>query len=254
MWEEMMTKQGLIVILIVLMTGCSIVKQSRHGKGIDDPDNEGTINYGRLLEANVAGNGIFIKRVSAEIIIGGQKDRFTANLRASAGGEWLLSLRSFANIEIARVHADREKVTVIDRLARTATVYKWARIEREFGLSYVMLASLIGDIPPVGLRRDRMLSCRQELTAGLDAFIFRITAGCKVGKLDKLEVYEPVSGRSVSIYYSEFREIENFMVPTVVKIIEDSSLYSFAAEYGEIEIPWRGVITFEIPGGYRIIR
>jgi hypothetical protein len=254
-----MQKVGKIALLIscvvlIATSGCSVL---RRGAATDENDSlpRKHMMYNDILANNIVKSGLYIRKGRVELITGGNRERFTMNLRVSDDGKWLASIRTFAGIEIARIYADKNAVTILDRVGRTATLMEWDQLKRDFGLTYEMLPLLMGDVPEGSMIKRRAIDCSQYLPLNAEWADILLNTDCDVAKVHRFQITDMTFGRKIVIQASGFiTGTEGLYYPSSVEIAEESGILNMKLTYEDTELNWKGKIDFEIPAGYRIER
>ncbi|MBE0676898.1 MAG: hypothetical protein IH591_19740, partial [Bacteroidales bacterium] len=168
----------------------------------------------------------------------------------STKGIWLLSIRSFAGIEVARVLADSAGVTVLDRIGRIATIYDWIRINKDFGLSYSMLKMIIGDVPGITGSAMIKLPCRDTYRHKGNAGDFTLSVDCDILKPSFIRLHD----HDVSISYYDYINERGYFFPGMIAIESARLGSSVKISATDIEIPWYGEASIAIPSNYKIVK
>jgi hypothetical protein len=243
-----------LVTVILMESGCSA---SRRAAGRDDADMgspSGMIAYSDLHDNNVVGDGLFIRKFRADLRIDGINDRFSGNLRVDNNGVWLVSIRMLGGIEVFRIHADRNEVVVLDRLARTATIFDWKRIERDYGITYEVLPATVGDAPFIDEMKRMKLNCGGVSEVMLMNNSILINADCRLGKISMMTIIDPVAGRELTVEYGAYKNRGSKVLPEEILVAERTGTMVIRLNFEEAETPWNEAIEFEIPSNYRIKR
>jgi len=239
---------------MILTSGCGIFRKATLSDEKLDAD-AGLIIYSDIVGNNIAKGGLFVRRGKVESFIGGERDRFTINLRVSDDGIWLASVRSFAGIEIARIHADRESVTILDRLARKATIIQWKELNRQYGLTYSMLPLIVGDVPDNRNLLRKRIECIGDVPFSVDWASVIMTTDCSSYKMSSMSLRENQYGRELKISATGFRTSAGGLAyPQNIEVMEESGAFFIRIVFDDVETGWNGKIEFEIPSGYKIER
>ncbi|MGD0341781.1 MAG: hypothetical protein ABSA76_08760, partial [Bacteroidales bacterium] len=108
-----MSGKPLILILLILLSGCSVIKTSK----INTENNSAkSTDNTRIKELNLSNNNFFIKKIDIEIKINGEKQKFMAYVKYKTTGQWLLSLRSNTGVEAIRAWVTADTLLINDRL------------------------------------------------------------------------------------------------------------------------------------------
>jgi hypothetical protein len=237
-----------------MVSGCGVFRKSIRPEDSNYTP-EGFVLYGDIVDNNITSKGVFVRKGRIESLVNGVRDRFTINLRVSEKGDWLVSVRSFAGIEIARIHADREAVTILDRLARNATIFTWNDINRQFGLTYEMLPAILGDIPENKGLRKKKIHCTNPLLVSVGWADFVVTPDCTQLKVSSMIISDNVFKREVEISLSEFKKSgETEIYPQIVEVMELTGNFSLNIFFEDVVTGWNEEIEFVIPSGYKVKR
>jgi|GEM_PF-6202646 len=242
------------MLVVVVVAGCSGLRRIPSGTGTIMDRTEGGIDSKLLYDNNIAAKGVYISKMHAEFISGNVSERFNANLRVSGNGQWLLSIRTVAGIEAARIHADRESVTVLDRLSRRAIIYPWAQLKNEYRLSYEILPLILGDLPAVFLEQGGYFDCISGKSGLYGQDSVKITVDCVENKISDIFIDERNGRKTVSFEFSAFTRNIETVYPSKIVMTELSGMTKIAVEYEELVSPWNGSVSFEIPRNYQIVK
>lgn len=243
-----------LMATLLLLGGCSVFRKGMETGEAEPGSLKSAITYRDLLENNISTGGFYIRKASVEAKFEGARERFTTNVRVSQNGEFLASIRAFAGLEVARVYATPDEVIVLDRLGRTANLYSWNKLRDEFGLTYEMLPLIFGDVPEIRNSERRRLDC--GMVSGLEtgwAFM-NIRPDCELVKASTIVLSHKASGREVTLLAADFKVSGDNVYPALVEVSEKGGSFHVKLSIEAIEVPWIGVIDFEVPAGYRINR
>jgi hypothetical protein len=250
-------KIGFIIVLVtaVLMTtGCSFSGAGKSRRSESSVGSFGTTTYGELYSGNITNNGLYIRKISAEIYLDDSRDKVTIILKKDVKGSWLVSIRSFAGIEVARLYADKNEVIVLDRLGRKATVYGWAELEKNYGIAYNLLPFLLGDLPIISGSDRRRIDCNETAILTSGNLIYNIIADCTINKVTTYSVRNSMTGREVSVLTSDFLETGDTRYPSRIELSESLGVFHVKMSIHEIDVLWDGFVEFSIPSNYTISR
>lgn len=243
-----------ILIICFVATSCSGIRKSGRTVNREPSGNDGTVYYTDVYGNNVISKGLFARKVDVEVKSEAFSGKFTANLKVSAEGEWLISIRSFAGIEISRIFAEATGVTILDRVARTAQIFTWERLKKLYGLEYEMLPLILGDLPALFSGQELVLPCDRGVNLNLDDQEILITTDCSRRKAGSILIRDMIRNVELNIMFAGFNNTKGGTYPAEVKITGGPEGFSLKAEIVDAEIPWNGEILFDIPVNYKIMR
>ena len=126
----------LLVITVIISSSCQNlrIKGSRGEKGARE------INSGRFREemkaTNITGQPLSISRITITYENSYERRRLRANARLNGKGDLLVSVRTFAGIEAARILITRDTVKVADRINRICYIGETKELEEKYGVKY----------------------------------------------------------------------------------------------------------------------
>lgn len=145
-----MSERKIILFLLgatLLFNACSV---SRRAETIvrSDLDRTGGGNIIEICEKNnISGKDLIISRVRIEYRSAETSRSVNAFVKQNKEGDILVSLRSFAGLEVARIYTTRDSIKIYDRLNSTLYIQSSDYLERKIGLNYDEVGLLWGDLP-----------------------------------------------------------------------------------------------------------
>ena len=207
----------LLVITVIISSSCQSlrIKGSRGEKGARE------INSGRFREemkaTNITGQPLSISRITITYENSYERRRLRANARLNGKGDLLVSVRTFAGIEAARILITRDTVKVADRINRICYIGKTKELEEKYGVKYNFINLLFGDFMDIDLLKRR-IRCeggiavlddnRSGLEYTVDCNIYKIVGAA--GTFDEEE-------NEILGVFSEFREENGLLYPSRIK-------------------------------------
>ncbi len=249
-----MRKITFIFYLFIFITGCSVFKK----KSVSDNKISEAFNTGSYLEGverqNITAQSFFIQRAEIEII--SEKDRqiFLANIKFVSPDNYLISLKSKAGIEAARLYITKDTLLVNDRINKKLYYGKPENLKKKLGITSEILPIILGDFIKENDKSVGKVICVDNM-AGLECSLTGIKISYKFD-CNKMKVIE---ARLESGYKSDYAVIEFGMfiktglglMPSRIRLISNKSVIIVKIE--KIESRWEGDIEF-IPGSsYELI-
>jgi len=253
-----MYKQTLIQILgfilaASLVIGCSTSRKVRNSASGAAGEVTTYYEYGDLLRTGVSSEGFFIKKLRIVIDIDGNRNSYTANLRKSDDGKWLASIQ-LLRVEVFRVFADRESVTILDRIGRKAIIITWEVLAMKYGITYDLLPAILGDIPRIARQAQKDIGCISPTEFRAGSFRYEIVADCNIPRAREMIITSTTFGRTLSVKAEEYSIAEERYYTSVIFVEERSGVMNFVLYVDDLTIPWNGEIDFSIPANYKIER
>ena len=207
----------LIIVLLIVSSSCRSLRLAG-GRG---ENKTGEINAGRFMEemksTNITDRPIAINRIIINYENSYERRRLRANAKMDGKGNLLVSIRTFAGIEAARIIIGKDTVKVADRINRICYVGDTKIMEEKYGIEYKFIHLLFGDFVETDVLKRR-LTCRDGLTEiddykkgikyTVDCDLYKIIEA--VGNLDKGE-------RKIRGTFSEFTEENGMLYPASIK-------------------------------------
>ncbi|MEE4215737.1 MAG: DUF4292 domain-containing protein [Bacteroidales bacterium] len=212
-----MSGQKLNIVLLVMTVIISASCQSLRIKGGRSGKEAGAINAGRFLaemkSTNITGQPISISRITITYENSYEKRRLRANAKMNGKGDLLVSVRTFAGIEAARILIGRDTVKVADRINRICYIGETKELEKKYGVKYNFINLLFGDFLDVELTRRRIM-CEGGI-AVLDDFDrgLEYKVDCSIYKLVEAAGRLDEDGEEIKGVFSEFRAENGLIYP-----------------------------------------
>lgn len=207
----------LLVITLIFSASCQSlrIKRSRGEKEARE------INAGRFLaemkSTNISGQPISISRITITYENSFEKRRIRANARMNGKGDLLVSVRTFAGIEAARILIGRDTVKVADRINRICYIGETKELEKKYGVKYNFINLLFGDFVDIDLverriRCDGGIAVLDDFGSGLE-----YTVDCNIYKLVGATGSFDEDENEILGVFSEFREENGLLYPARIK-------------------------------------
>lgn len=188
-----MSGKPLILILLVLLTGCSTLKS---GKTKTEHISSLSLGLEKIKAQNLSDNDFNIKKAEVEITIGDEKQKLLASVKYKTPGFWLVSLKSNTGIEVARAYMTADTLLINDRLQKKLFYGKTNAIEKKYGIPFIALPVMFGDFIVGNL-------------SGMDSTICTEGRNTQTIKFEKFEIKYFINCRDSKIISSNIRDLEN---------------------------------------------
>lgn len=251
-----MQKINLIWFLIILSTGCSVLKtktQREFDKSVD-------INKEQLFESivkqNISANSFFISKAEFKISSQDVTEGFLGSIKFETTGKFLISLKSKTGIEALRIFISEDTVLINDRLNKKLYCGSTLDLKRKFGISVKALPLIFGDFISKRTRDTDSENCiegRMNLNADINGLKVMYVIDCKKGKVLQTGIVNSLNKTGVEMEYRYFVKSGTSLIPEEIQIKDLNRNIKIEISIKKIESPWNGNIEF-IPGNkYEIL-
>jgi len=251
-----MCRQKLNIVIVVILLVISSSCQSLRMKGGMGDSRTGEMNAGRFItemkSTNISAQAVSINRIVINYENDFESRRLRANARLDGKGNVLVSIRTFAGIEAARILITKDTVKVADRINRICYVGNTTLLAAKYGFEYNFINLLFGDFVETNVA-ERRIACqdgtteindyRRGIRYRIDCSLFKIVEA--VGNINE-------KGSLIRGEFTEF-EIENgFTYPSKI-------IWNLGIDNTIIEIAMQNIsrsdndeLRFSIGGSYRV--
>jgi len=245
-----------VSIIIAVMSSCSSIKIS------DTEGRKGTfeVNKEKLLERvkanNIIKEQLAINKIAITYKERGKKRRFKANLKYNGADSMLISIRTFAGIEAARVLIKEDSIKIIDRINKIMYIGETDKIVAKYGVNKEFIDLFFGDIIKIEIEKRR-LQCKggiveiseYERNKTVDYYI-----DCNINKIVKVEGHWGVENQNVKGTFSNFRNDKGFMYPGSITWLLDQQGIELEVEMENLARIENTNILFSTGKGYSITK
>jgi hypothetical protein len=247
-----LSRLTLIYVLLVTISGCSAVKKEEKTRILDDAANVLSLN--ELIKANLTNNDFNIIKAEIEVINKGEKQRFIAGLKYKAPGTYLISLKSKAGIEGARIFISQDTILVNDRLNKKLFYGSPAFLKQKYGVSTDALPVVMGDYIEEIDKGNIIVNCtknRRIITEVIEKKEFNYTIDCRERKVIETRINNETEG--FILLFGKFNDFSGKHFPGSIRIEDNYNDNSINIYIEKIEFNLIEKIEF-IPGkGYERI-
>jgi len=241
-------KVGLIVLLTLLFSGCSVVKLGR-GYQVKEPLN-GSNTIEQVMNQNITNESFYISKCEINITSEDGRESVIGTVKFEKPDKFLISIRSKTGIEVARMYIDNDTILVNDRFNKTLYYGSGEYLRKKYGITAKFLPLIFGDLIIDGSFDLAKVNCKNEdanALIDLDGNTVNCTIDCKSKKLISVRTGKILNNSSLQIYYSDFINNGNILFPSYINIEGILPGSKIEIVIKKIESPWNGAIEF-IPG------
>jgi hypothetical protein len=205
----------LILILLILLTGCSALKTS---KTKQEYISTRTSDINKIRSQNLSVSDFNIKKAEVEINTGGEKQKLLASVKYKIPGLWLISLKSNTGIEVARAFITKDTILINDRLHKKMYYGNISVMEIKYGIPFIALPVLFGDFIERGIYSADSTRCiegKNIKTIELNKYKTEYFISCRENKIINSKINNDKK-REILIAYSKIKTNENKKYPTII--------------------------------------
>lgn len=245
-----MQKINFILFLVILCTGCSAIRKG----GSTNYELSNEIVAEKLLEnvikRNITTNSFFIQKAEIEITTPEGRKKLLASLKFESPDKYLISIKSRAGIEAARIFISDDSILINDRINRKQFYGSPQCLKSKYGITTSGLPVMLGDYVDNNLSYNNQAKC-SEGKLNIDGIVngirIKYVIDCEKEK-SILAIHENnMSDGGIEIQYSDFLKNGNILIPGKIEIKDVQRRTKIEIRIQKIESPWNGNIDF-IPG------
>ena len=244
------------MILAVFMGSCFVSRNA----GNDVKRNSKVLISGNVLESvksqNITNSNFFIKKAEIEVVSQNRKEKFIGNLKFENPGKYLVSIKSRAGIEGARIYISGDTILVNDRVNKKMYFGTSFYLEKKYGLTQNCLPLIFGDVVFEKNDLDKKERCsgdKLNINCTVKEIALKYDIDCKIKKAISVNMITSDAQPYILIKYGSFVNIENILIPRIVEFEDTQYNTKIKVKILKVELPWNGSVKF-IPGkGYELI-
>lgn len=230
----------------MILSGCSFIRKGTRSEEPVHETSSVSVNLVTVGGLNVSNKGFFISKAEVTVSGEGIDQEILCTVKYSYGGAYLISLRSKAGIEAARLFISSDTVLVNDRINRKFYYGSNEILSEKYGFSYETICLIFGDYLS-GMTDAEFTECDKGLLvkrSQIDKTLVEYTIDCTVSKA----IFASAGrNRELILKYSGFKKYENSVIPENVEIVDKLRHIRILLKIDKIDYPWEGVVEF-IPG------
>lgn len=252
-----MQKIAAILILGALLGGCSISKKLENTKSEYTSKNITENILEDVKERNITNLNFYIEKAEIEIITEKETEKYTGNIKFEKPDKYLISLKSKAGIEGARIYISNDSIMVNDRMNRKLYYANSFYLEKKYGFNLSCLPLIFGDIV---LEKDyeenkgKCLDNRFKIECLVKGLRLSYNIDCNKRKIISVNESNNYVQQSLEFKYDNFLSVQDILIPKAIEFEENQHNIHIRIKIKKVESLRNGSIKF-IPGrGYELIR
>jgi hypothetical protein len=240
----------LILVIILLCSGCSVSKRTMRGKSLSS-ETEGTENLSqKLVNQNLTARNFYIEKATFNIKGSEGEKSGIGYIKFLMPDKFLVCLKSNAGIEVARIYISGDSIYVNDRFNKKLYYGSTSYLKNKYGLTTSLLPIALGDyVNDERLDSNKILCTDGKLKVEGIVKTVRINyeIDCENGKSILAIPEDKMNQSALEIRYGEFLKANEIIIPGKIEISEKQSNIIIEIKIQKVITPWEGKIEF-IPG------
>ena len=251
-----MRKVILISILGIFIGSCSVTRSLKKNKD----ENSNLVFSDNVLEdvkeQNITNTSFFIQKAEIELITENGKEKFLASIKFEKPDKYLVSLRSKAGIEGARIYISGDTILVNDRINKRMYFGTSFYLKKKFGLTQTFLPLIFGDIimnSDCEKSKGKCVDNKLNVSCIQKGVKLSYEIDCRKRKSVSVTQMNNFAMEGFKITYGGFYRLENEFIPKSVEFKDIQYNSTINIKILKAELSWNGTVKF-VPGkGYELI-
>ena len=237
-------------MVFILATSCAVSRMKGRTKASTDQASVGVSLAQRITNQNLTVRNFFVERAEFKIkSLEGEKSGI-GTIKFLTPDKFLVSLKSNAGIEVARIYISGDSIFVNDRFNKKLYYGSTSYLKEKYGLTTFLLPVALGDYVNDEKLDSTSLKCiagKLNVEGTVKDVNINYLIDCESGKSIRTSPEDEIGKNLVEIDYSDFFKINNITIPGKIEIKEEQSNTKIEIVIKKIITPWEGTIEF-IPG------
>jgi len=243
-----------IILMIIILSGCSVSRRAGETKNVYGDSSLSLLE--KAVKGNVMHRNFNIPKAEIEIFNNGEKQKLLAYMKYREPGMYLISIRSRAGIEAARIYITKDTLLINDKIYKKLYCGSTEDLTGKYGISTAALPLIIGDFLYQYEGDTGLLNCKNgeaEFIGTLNQNEIRYKLDCKLAKVTDANISAGNRTVGINMKFSDFKETDNFIFPGVIQVEDFSKQNQIKIELSSINFDVSDNIEF-IPGkNYEIV-
>ena len=241
-----MWKISFILFLLILSTGCSVIRSGRNRNyGISKEIISDKL-FENIIKQNITLNNFFIQKSEIEISSQEGTQKVLGSVKFETPGKYLISIKSITGIEIARIFIYEDTIRINDRINRKQYSGSNQYLKSKYGITTSVLPVLFGDYITDNLYDSKAICTEDKLDniTIIDGIKIKYIIDCKKGKIISAVSGKRVNEEKIEIQYGSFFRNGNGYIPGEIEINDFQKKIKIYIKIKRIEYGWSGKIEF----------
>lgn len=243
-----MRKIVVILLVLLLLDSCAISRKNSNSSDFAVAPDYGLSKS--ITSGNISKCSFFIERADIEYNSRGEVQNFMATIKYELPDKYLISIRSKAGFEAARIFITKDTVLINDRINQILYYGGVNVLSAKYGFEYSLIPVIFGDIifPESDVMNN--INCDGDVR-NLATFIkgkkvlYRLD--CKTNRLFKTIVQGNIQGSQISIDFTKYIKSDFGLHPSVISLKYPEKESNIKIRIKRVLYDYEGTIEF-IPG------
>ena len=253
-----MQKITYILVVVILINGCSTAKRAGKTSVDGNVNNEATTTtIESVINNNLSKNDFYIQKAEISIIQDNVSVRLFADIKFRKPDTLLITVRSRTGIEAGRAFITKDTLIIRDRINKKLLIGKPEYLGAKYGVNPAFIMTILGDIVVEDKDRSAAFRCiRGEFTREFEVNGKKVDyiIDCQRNKLKQAYFEGDVRSGNITIGMNGIEKSGNVMYAKKIEINDDLKSLSVIIEINRIESPWTGKIGSLAGQGYKVVK
>jgi hypothetical protein len=236
-----------LIILCIVSTACSVAKKNLQVEAITVPGEMNLIEEVKAL--NITNGDFNILKSEIKVSNDIESQKMICNIRYQKQGTYLISLKSQAGIEAARIFITKDTILINDRINKKIFYGDPDYLLEKYGITSDVLPVIIGDYIS-DVNSDEEIKCLNgktfiKKTEGDKEIVY--TIDCKKKKITNVSSLDTEAHKGIVLRFDRFIEKDKILIPGNIEITDTNEETTILIRIEKVETELESDITF-IPG------
>ncbi len=207
----------LIIILLIVISSCHRLRISGSKKNRDNIEMNSARFFNEVESNNIISRPISISKISILYENDNERRRLKANMKTDGKGSVLLSIRTFAGIEAARILVKKDTIKIADRINKIYYTGKTEQLAKKYGITYDFINLLFGDFKKLEEFKSRIRCENSKVRMEDHLNDVTYTIDCDFYKVTEVEGRVNDGTQEYKGYFYDFRNESGLIYPGIIK-------------------------------------
>lgn len=251
-----MWKISFILFLLIVSSGCSVIRLGgNRNYGLSNEIISGKL-FESIKKQNITINNFFIQKAEIQIFSQEGTQKVLGSIKFERPDKYLISIKSRAGIEAARIFISDDTILINDRINRKQYYGSTQYLKSKYGITTSVLPIIFGDYITDNFSDNKAVCSDGKLNiiGTVDGMKIKYVIDCKKGKIILAIPENRLNEEGIEIQYSDFFKNGNVLSPGKIEIKDFQRETTVGIKIQKRESQWNGKIEF-VPGNrYELIR
>jgi len=240
-----------VIILLMFISSCHRLRINDSRKDRYNYEMNSVRFFNDVESKNIISRPISVSKISIVYESVDERRRLKANMKTDGSGSMLISIRTFAGIEAARVLITKDTVKIADRINRIYYVGSTKQIEVKYGIKYDFIDLLFGDFKRINQVKNR-IRCENGIVQIVDQLNnIRYIVDCTIYKVIEVEGKVKEGTQDFKGYFKEFRNENGILYPGIINWELEDGITDVSIEMEKVRISESKELIFKVGNNYK---